>query len=193
MRNEYQKLSFQNKLLNEGFFDKVAAIGKDIALSIQADYHERSAAIAEQNYKAMKRRKQDHLFPIYAEHLGMTPTEIKTVINEYPKQQPILDVSQMTVKTAKGHEPNPLWGAHVRDWQIRDKQFKERNKIIKSIKGFHKFNPRIKEMDQNYSRLMEKYKKARDEADPIIEVDGVKTRTSSHLRRQANLARSNKS
>ena len=95
MRNEYQKLSLQNKLLNEGFFDKVAAIGKDIALSIQADYHERSAAIAEQNYQAMKRRKQDHLFPIYAEHLGMTPTEIKTVINEYPKQQPILDVSQI--------------------------------------------------------------------------------------------------
>jgi hypothetical protein len=184
--------------MNEGLFDTLGSVAKEIGARVSAYAHEQQRSARESRIRHLRTLESELLIPQYSKHLGMSSTKIRTILNDYQKERPLAIIPNPLYEPGGRHPEtirNPNFDSHLAE-------FRERENLKNLIKGLHRSIPSIKNLHDEIRGGLEDAYKSREEADPVVErpigatIDGSgiprdrkirKIRKSTYLRRYADI------
>lgn len=165
---------FLRRSQGRSFGQRVKDFATSVGLGLAADYRDSERRIQDRNIRHLHSVRDQILIPKYSQYLGYTPEKIRTILNEYPTDEP-----KVMVLNHLGEEvPNPIYRSEHSDW-------KTRKKLEAQIEGLHRSVPEIGRLHKNIETKLAHHWTMRNIADPIVTSSGQ--RRSDAIRRLAQM------
>lgn len=162
--------------LSESFSETASSVLGEIGNRVLAKLHQINVGVAQRNVEDARRLQSDVLMHHYATHLGLKTAHLHSIINDYQKEQPIAPSPVLFVPGKRGRMqtmPNPNYGLEKREYDNKNLEYNERQRVLRQIKGLQQSNPTLGALARQFSRQEEGGRRAIQIADPIVSRPGL--------------------
>jgi len=167
--------------LSEGdVSDTLGSITKEVGARVLAGLHNLNQAAAQKNISDANRIRSDILMHHYAAQLGVRSSHIRTVLNDYEKEKPVAPSpvlidskgKPILIPGKKGKSPsvaiNPNFAIEKREYDSKSKEYEERERLKKQIKGLHKSIPLLGQIAKGAADYTDRARESLRDANPIV-------------------------
>lgn len=162
--------------LSESFSETASSVLGEIGNRVLAKLHQINVGVAQRNVEDARRLQSEVLMHHYATHLGLKTAHLHSIINDYQKEQPIAPSPVLFVPGKGGKMqtmPNPNYGLEKREYDNKNLEYTERQRVLRQIKGLQQSNPTLGALARQFSRQEEGGRRAIEIADPIVSRSGL--------------------